>query len=356
VDQLRQQLNIIDTDPQATGPSPTLNQQQMQHYKDEQIEEEKDFMKMNVELTELQSLQATNPAKLRDVLPTMVSDSLLGDSLSRLHQTDQSLAELKADYTTNYPDVIRQQKLADELNTEIDARVDGIMDGLSTQVKSLKASLDTVTATVDDAIKTDQEEAERGQPYWEMKRKQENMIDFHKLLQAKIASEKLDMEIPKTSMVTIIDQAQPGKYPVKPNKTLNIILGTVIGLMVGIGLAFFIEYLDTSVKTIDDVERALQAPVLGVIPQNVGHLIDEGVESQHAEAYRVLRTNLLFSRKDDRLNSIVVVSAGAGEGKSTTVLNLATVFAQSGQRVLVVDSDLRRPTCTNCSSSVTTSA
>ncbi len=121
-------------------------------------------------------------------------------------------------------------------------------------------------------------------------------------------------------------------------------LGIVIGLVVGVGLAFFIEYLDTSVKTIDDVERTLQAPVLGVIPQNVGYLIDEGSESPHAEAYRVLRTNLLFSRKDDKLNTVAVVSAGAGEGKSTTVLNLATVFAQSGQRVLVVDSDLRRPT------------
>ena len=58
----------------------------------------------------------------------------------------------------------------------------------------------------------------------------------------------------------------------------------------------------------------------------------------------MLRTNLLFSRKDEPLNTIVVVSAGAGEGKSTTVLNLATVFAQAGQRVLIVDSDLRRPT------------
>jgi succinoglycan biosynthesis transport protein ExoP len=84
--------------------------------------------------------------------------------------------------------------------------------------------------------------------------------------------------------------------------------------------------------------------VLGVIPQNVGYLIEEGAESPHAEAYRVLRTNLMFARKDDKLNTIAVVSAGAGEGKSTTVLNLATVFAQSGQRVVVVDSDLRRPT------------
>ena len=88
----------------------------------------------------------------------------------------------------------------------------------------------------------------------------------------------------------------------------------------------------------------MQSPVLGVIPQNVGRLFDEGAESPHAEAYRVLRTNLLFSRKDDKLNTVAVVSAGAGEGKSTTVLNLATVFAQSNQRILIVDSDLRRPT------------
>jgi capsular exopolysaccharide synthesis family protein len=115
-------------------------------------------------------------------------------------------------------------------------------------------------------------------------------------------------------------------------------------LVVGVGLAFFIEYLDTSVKTIDDVERSLGSPVLGVIPQNVGILLDEGAESPHAEAYRVLRTNLLFSRKEDKLNTIAVVSAGAGEGKSTTVFNLAAVFAQGGQRVLMVDSDLRRPT------------
>jgi len=344
VDRLRKELNIIDTGPQDFTPTPTLTQQQLQHYKDEQIELEKDFMQRDVQLKELQTLQATNPAELRDVLPTMVSDSALSDLLSRLHLTEQSLAELKVDYSTNYPDVMRQQKLADELNIEIDARVQGIMDGLASQVKSMKASLDTLTVTVMDAINKDQDEAERGRPYWELKRKQANMIDFHKLLQAKIESEKLDLEIPKQSIVTSLDQAKVGKTPVRPNKTLNIVLGIIIGLMVGVGLAFFIEYLDTSVKTIDDVERALQAPVLGVIPQNVGYLIDEGVESQHAEAYRVLRTNLLFSRKDERLNAAVVVSAGAGEGKSTTVVNLATVFAQSGQRVLLVDSDLRRPT------------
>jgi succinoglycan biosynthesis transport protein ExoP len=170
------------------------------------------------------------------------------------------------------------------------------------------------------------------------------MDRFNEILGMKIASSFTDLQMPRNSMVIITDPAFVNREPVKPKKTLNIALGVIIGLVVGIGLAFFIEYLDTSVKTIDDVERTLQSPVLGVIPQNVGFLMEEGADSPHAEAYRVLRTNLLFSRKDEKLNTIAVVSAGAGEGKSTTILNLATVFAQNGSRVLVVDSDLRRPT------------
>jgi polysaccharide biosynthesis transport protein len=144
-------------------------------------------------------------------------------------------------------------------------------------------------------------------------------------------------------MVEVLDRAEKPVKPVRPNVPLNITLGVIVGLVMGFGLAFFIEYLDTSVKTIDDVERSLQAPVLGVIPQNVGSLLDEGPDSPHAEAYRVLRTNLLFGRKDQTMNTMTVVSGGAGEGKSTTIFNLATIFAQNGAKVLLVDSDLRRP-------------
>jgi capsular exopolysaccharide synthesis family protein len=189
----------------------------------------------------------------------------------------------------------------------------------------------------------DIETAIKRRPYWEKKRELESLQYVRERLAVRIIQLKVDSAIPKSSIVRIIDRALPSYKAVRPNKVLNISLGVIVGLAVGIGLAFFIEYLDTSVKTIDDVERALQAPVLGVIPQNVGSLIDEGPDSPHAEAYRVLRTNILFSQKDPKLNTITVVSAGAGEGKSTTIFNLATVFAQNGQRVLIVDSDLRRP-------------
>jgi succinoglycan biosynthesis transport protein ExoP len=342
VDYLRKTLNISEFDPNAIGPAPTLSQEQFQRYNDQQIEGEKLYKQLQTRLTEL---QAYSTEKLRDILPTVTSDSALSGLLDKLHESEQTYVIMTNDYNpTNNLNVVRLQSEIDKLNVQIDDRVAGIMAALDSEVKAQKAALDAFTTAVEEAKAKDQAEYLRGLPYWEKKRELERRLDFHKALDAKIEMEKLGLEIPKSAMVQITDPAQPGDAPVKPNKTLNIALGLVFGLVMGVGLAFFIEYLDTSVKTIDDVERAFQAPVLGVIPQNVGFLGDEGTESTHAEAYRVLRTNLLFSRKDDKLNSLVVVSAGAGEGKSTTALNLATVFAHTGQRVLLVDSDLRRPT------------
>jgi succinoglycan biosynthesis transport protein ExoP len=341
VDQLRKELNINDTDPNSIMSTPTITPDELRQFIEQRIEGEATYMKLQKQLTELQQL---SPDKLRDVLPTAVQDTTLTQLLNDLDDAQQKLATLKSDYSSQHPDVIRIQNLVDELNHEVDDRVSGIMAGLANNVSAQKAALDSLGTDVEDARKKDQEEVTRGQPYWEEKRKLEDLVDLHKVLYAKIESEKLDLNIPKTAMVEITRQAEPGKDPVRPNKPLNIILGIVVGLIVGVGLAFFIEYLDTSVKTIDDVERALQLPVLGVIPQNVGSLMKEDAENHHAEAYRVLRTHIQFSCKDEKLNTIAIVSAGAGEGKSTTTLNLATIFAQSGGRILVVDSDLRRPT------------
>jgi capsular exopolysaccharide synthesis family protein len=341
IENLRRDLGITVDQADSAGFTSSLTTEQLQTLHAQMIEGERAYKEQSVQLAQLKSFDNN---RLRDVLPNVVNDAALSDLLAKMHEAEQSIATKKIDYPADNLNVTRIQTLIDTLNRQIDARIVGILSSLESQVSSKKAALDALTQSVEDAKAKDMSESSKNQPYYDAKRNLEQLRGLHNLLYSKIEAEKLDAEIPKSSMVQITDRAEPGKVPVKPNRTVNIVLGLVFGLIMGIGLAFFIEYLDTSVKTIDDVERTFQAPVLGVIPQNIGYLIDEGTESKHAEAYRVLRTNLLFTRKEETLNTIVIVSAGAGEGKSTTAINLATVFAQAGSRILIIDSDLRRPT------------
>jgi succinoglycan biosynthesis transport protein ExoP len=341
VDYLREKLNISDSASSEVGPSMLMSAEAYRKLEALRIETEATYMR---EQTLVERLTNLPPDQLVQALPTAAPDTLLSSLLEQLNYADQKLILVQKEYGPEHPEVLKAVSLRDELRTKVTARVQGIVIGLTERMGAIQVGLEKLKTEVESAKQEDIKTAAKSRPYFEAKRKLEELQRFGQILDMKIASERIELSLPKTTMVEIMDPAVAGVRPVRPNKPLNIALGIIIGLVVGVGLAFFIEYLDTSVKTIDDVERSLQSPVLGVIPQNVGLILEEGVDSPHAEAYRVLRTNLLFSRKDDKLNTVAVVSAGAGEGKSTTVFNLASVFAQSRHRTLIVDSDLRRPT------------
>lgn len=170
-------------------------------------------------------------------------------------------------------------------------------------------------------------------------------IQAKRLLDAaeqRLNTEKIERNI-TSDPAKIWENAERATTPGRPNVILYMSLATIVGLVLGIALAFFIEYLDTSVKSLEDVERFLGVPVLAVIPSDVEVLHQIPGDSQHAEAYRILRTNLELNRKDARQNTITLISGGPGEGKSTTLCNLAYTCAKGGYNVLVVDADLRRP-------------
>jgi polysaccharide biosynthesis transport protein len=137
--------------------------------------------------------------------------------------------------------------------------------------------------------------------------------------------------------------------PVRPRTLTNTLLAAMIGAMLAVGAAFLIEYLDDTVKTADDINRVTGLSTLGAIArlkevggsrQLIAWLKTKAPES---EAYRTLRTNIQFSSVDKPVKTLLVTSSSPGEGKSTTAANLAVVLAQTGQHVIVVDTDLRRP-------------
>jgi capsular exopolysaccharide synthesis family protein len=340
VDGLKTKLHITDVEV-VNGPGGTpMEPETLRKMDVQRIEAQADFARME---TFFRNLTNMSRPDLRKAIATASPDTQLADLFTSLHMADQKMAGMVEGYGPDHPDVKGTRRLLEKINEQIDERVDGIIKGLQVKTEGERARYENLQREVEKFRNFDIATAIERRPYWQEKRDLDNLQTVRERLSYKITQEKVDSVLPKSAVVEVVDTAEPSFRAWRPNKALNITIGIIVGLAVGVGLAFFIEYLDTSVKTIDDVERALQAPVLGVIPQNVGSLIEEGPDSPHAESYRVLRTNILFSQKDPKMNTITVVSAGAGEGKSTTISNLATVFAQNGQRVLIVDSDLRRP-------------
>ncbi len=148
-----------------------------------------------------------------------------------------------------------------------------------------------------------------------------------------------------------------GAYLVYPRMKVNVFLAFMATLLLGVGLAFFLDYLDRTIKTAEDVERLVGAPLLGIIPivtevptgddpkaqKDRDLYVFRNPTSQAAECCRSIRTNILFSAADRPMKTITVSSPRPREGKTTSTIYTGTIMAQSGQRVLLVDTDLRRP-------------
>ncbi len=262
---------------------------------------------------------------------------------ARLQQNRLSLATMEASgLGRKHPSIEMGLIAQKEMKEDLKGAVAVLRELLKTQLALVNGQLVKIKDRVEDRRFDAVDKALQSQDYVEAKQDYETAKAMLSQMKLTNSARRIALKIPKNP-ITILEDPKVAKNPVYPKVTLFLSLGAAIGLIFGVSIAFFLEYLDTSVKSLEDVERYLQVPVLAVVPKDVGVLHKQSGMSPDAEAYRILRTNIEFNRNNPEDNSITVVSGGAGEGKSTTLVNLAYVCAQGGYTTLMLDADLRRP-------------
>jgi len=162
------------------------------------------------------------------------------------------------------------------------------------------------------------------------------------------------LESLKANNVSIIEPAEVPIKHIKPKKTINILLAIILGLFGGVGLAFFLDYLDDTVRGVEELEHLTNWPLLGSIPiidaENKLSELQKDIfihtypKANASEAYRTFRTSVLFSSTEEHpVKSLLITSPGPAEGKTITLCNLGVAIAQSKKSVLLVDGDMRKP-------------
>ncbi|MEN3336063.1 MAG: polysaccharide biosynthesis transport protein [Blastocatellia bacterium] len=307
-------------------------------------------------------------------LPAAFADLKIAALQSKLDELQANAEKLSLKYGPEHPQVIETQQqiriLKDHLNAARQAFEDKLKSEYATAVRDDQLMQAALQKAKNEAVQQNQDAIQYNILKQEVDTAKGLYIDFmQKTSQAKIQVAQ------QHNNLRLIQPARPSGVPAGPNRFRSITLGFFMSLLAGCGLAYFLEYLDNTIKTVDDVSRFVRLPALGVIPvigtgaskrlntKSIKHLAASQTSGQHisanslslerlptldnrstaAEAYRVVRTSMLLSSAGKPPKTVLVTSGQPGEGKTTTVVNTAISLAQLGASVLIIDCDLRRP-------------
>jgi succinoglycan biosynthesis transport protein ExoP len=327
---------------------------------------------INKELTDAQSDRMKKEAAYQlvrsgsvDALPAAHDSEILKDLQVKRAEAVAAYSEALNQYGPSFPKVQRFQAKVKELEELVSAEKKNIANRVENDYRAARQRELLLTQALNQQKAETNAMAERLVQYNILKREAEANKQLYEGLLTKLKEAGISAGL-RSSNIRVVDPAMIPSYPARPNKTRNIALAFLVGLVGGIGMALLREYLDNTVKTPDDVEMLSHLPSLAVVPaftslnghskkrnllgmpvtngksrlELVSHTLPK---SQMSEAFRALRTSLLLSQAERPPQVILVTSALPREGKTTAAANLAVTLAQLGDRTLLIDADLRKP-------------
>jgi polysaccharide biosynthesis transport protein len=304
-------------------------------------------------------LQARNNIAESENLPEIRDRPTIEKLRDTYVQLSKDYAELSSRYGSEHPKIKALSGEMDTIRHAYEKEIDGV---LATFEKSYQEMVDnerSLKALMEQQKKEAIELSKIEVEYKPLRRASEQEEKMYGIIASR--QKEIDITGPmKTNNVRVLERAIVPGAPVRPKPVQNLLLGLLLGLGTGIGMAFVIEALDNTLKTQQDVEQFLGTPVLGLVPiigaapggeanqvtdnlreRDLGVFLDP--KSIAAECCRSIRTNILFMSPDRPLKTMVVTSPSPQEGKTTTAINLGVTMAEAGSKVLIVDTDMRRP-------------
>lgn len=298
---------------------------------------------------QLKALQ-NDPVAIAEFPPVATSQGVI-QAKNELAVAQRAVNTLSQTLLDKHPDLVAARESVKTAQEKVAAEIGKAADAIRSDFEKAKTTEEGLSTTLDDQKKQALETSGSGVELNVLMRDLDSNRTVYNTMVERARAADITGEI-KTNNVRILDVAEVPRGPISPNTRKDMQYGILGGFVLAIGLAFLFEYLDNRIKAPEEIRSYLGVPFLGLLPAapergngdlKLTPLLNNGVPPRFAEAFRIVRTNVLFSSPEDGARSVLVSSAGPGEGKTLVSSNLAIAIAQTGQRVLIIDTDLRRP-------------
>jgi capsular exopolysaccharide synthesis family protein len=292
-----------------------------------------------------------------DSLPPILENKLISDLKQAYIQLEAQYVKQLETFKADHPEMVRLKKQMEILKARLDSEIGKVAAGIKNDYESSLRRERLLRQAFEQQKKKAMVMKEKAIQYNILKREADTNRELYKGLLQRMKEAGISAGI-TASNIQLVDPAELPIKPYKPNKRLNLALALFVGLFLGIGLAFFFEYLDRSVKTPDDVEQLVRLPFFGLVPE-IPHerrkwaekkalypveLITFGLpRSMVSEAFRNIRTSILLSFSGNPPKKIAISSPNPAEGKTMIAINTAIALSQMSAQVLVIEADLRKP-------------
>ncbi len=290
-------------------------------------------------------LKAIQNSNALDSFPAVLGNEYIQKLKSDLGDQQRQQAELSEKYGDRHPEMVKVRSAIQSAEAKLQIEINKVVQSVKSEYDTAAAQERTLVGALDGGKSEALSLNRKGIEFSVLQREAESNRQVYEALLQRTKETGISGER-KASNIRVVDPAEVPSAPFLPRRQQDLTTAAFSGLVLALGLVFLFEYLDSRIKSPQELRAQLNVPFLGMVPSidiKAGALLHDGVPPNFAEAIRGVRTNVLFSSADDGVRHIVVTSAGPGEGKSMFSSNLAVSLAQAGQRVLHVDADMRRP-------------